>query len=353
MPTTKATIPSLAITTLAACGLAACSSGSSDAPPTTGSLTVGLMDTPVFGADQIWICITQINVKPEQGPPLEFPLEGDAIEEGSCDGERVDLLTLTSVDNAELLIQGEEVEAGPYNWIELEVDAARPGDGADADGNYDSYVMAGGSQHELRVPSGSIRLVSGFTVTAGQHTRFMIDWDTQRGLSDQTSLSGLTNPQGFDGYILRPAFRVIDETAFGTLNGTVQSELIADDSCLVDDDDPDVGNVVYLFALDGPEDTVEPDDTDGVAPDAYATVNGQRNDDGAYVYETIVAPGDYRLAFTCQGDADSPDFNENDDVADNDDAADFDVEFIDPDGPTNRTVTEGETTTVDFFVPAA
>ncbi len=311
------------------------------------------MDTPVFGADEIWICITQINVKPEEGPPVAFPLgDDDSESEDACDGRQIDLLTLTSVENAEMLIEGEEVEAGPYDWIELELDAARPGRGADADGNYDSYVMANGNQYELRVPSGSVRLVSGFTVTAGQHTRFLLDWDTQRGLSDQTSLSGLTNPQGFDGYLLRPAFRVIDETVFGTLNGTVQSELVTDEACLADDDDPDVGNVVYVFALDGIEDTLEPDDTDGVAPDAYATVEVE-NEDGVYAYETIVAPGDYRFAFTCQADADTNELNENDDVEENDDAPDFDVEFVDPDGAPNRTILEGETTTVDFSVPAA
>jgi hypothetical protein len=343
----KGNITTLALAILAAGGLAACSSGSSDSSSTTGTLSVGLIDKPVFGADEIQVCITQINVKPEQGPPLEFPLEPDSME-GPCDGRQIDLLTLTSVGNAEMLIQDEAVEAGPYEWIELELDAARPGGGTDADGNYDSYVLANGSKYELRMPSGSVRLVNHFTVTAGQHTQFTLDWDAQRGLSDQTSLSGLTNPMGFDGYILRPAFRIVDETVYGTVNGTVQSELITDDSCLADNEDVNVGNVVYVFAADGLEDTVEPDDTDGIAPDAYATIDVEQNEDGAYVYETIIAPGDYRFAFTCQGDADSPDVNDNDTVEEK-----SDVEFIDPDGSNIRTITEDETTTVDFSVPAA
>lgn len=324
----------LAFTALAAGGLAACSSGSSDSGGDTGTLTVGLMDTPVFDADEVWICITQVNVKPEEGEALEFALP-DA-DDGACDGEQFDLLTLQSVENAELLIEGEDVPAGPYNWIELEVDAALDGE-SDADGNYDSYVMANGAQHELRVPSGSIRLVSGFTVTAGEHTRFTLDWDTRRGL---------TNPPGQSGYLLKPAFRILDETTFGTLNGTVAAEVITDTSCTADDSDTSVGNAVYLFAIEGLDETLEPDDTDGTEPDAVATVEVTQNEDSAYVYETIVAPGDYRIAFTCQADNDLPGRDE-----DEEEGVDP-IEFVDPDGDNNVTIAEGETTTVDFSLPA-
>lgn len=350
MTTQHSTLTTLALAALAAAGLTACSSGSSDPAAggdggDTGTLTVSLMDAPVFDAEEVRICIAQVNIKPEDGAPTEFPIEDADGDETSCDGEQLDLLTLTNPTDAAPLVDSEDVEAGAYEWIELEVDAAMPGGGADADGNYDSYVVdSTGGQHVLRVPSGSVRLVSGFTVTAGQHARFTLDWDLR---------GGLTNPVGQEGYLLRPAFRIIDESEYGTLSGTVSTELITgasgDLDCTLDDPDIDVGNVVYLFELEGPDESLEPDDNDGVAPDAYATLEVEPNDDAtAYEFETIVAPGDYRVAFTCQGDRDDPEVNENDPSEADDEQPDWDVEFLDPDGEANITVVEDETTTVSF-----
>jgi hypothetical protein len=325
----------LALTGLAIVGLAACSGGSSD--PGTGTLSVGLIDMPVRDVDEVWVCITQINVKPQSGPALEFPIPDADGESGPCDGEQFDLLSLQSVANAELLIDGEEVPAGPYNWMELELDASMPSQGMDGDGPYDSYVVGlDGSEHDLIMPSGSVRLVSGFFVTAGQHTQMTVDWDTQAGLS------GIVGPQGQDGYILRPAFRIIDTTTFGTLNGTITNDFIITDlenDCNADDPDTmnwDFGNVVYLFASGE-----VPDDIDEYDPNPYATIMVMPNDGfTAYVYETIVAPGDYELAFTCQGDNDEPDVDDNNEM-------DTIVEFH-PEGGFPITITEGVTTTVNF-----
>jgi hypothetical protein len=185
------------------------------------------------------------------------------------------------------------------------------------------------------MPSGSVRLVSGFTVTAGQHAWFTLDWDTQAGLS------GIVDPPGQDGYMLRPAFRIIDAATFGTLNGTITNEFIADpaNACNADDEEGanlDIGNVIYLF-----QSGEVPDDTDENAPNAYATIRVMPNDGAtAYVYETMVAPGDYVLAFTCQGDNDEPDVDDNNEMQTN-------VGFHPEDGLA-ITITEGETTTIDF-----
>ena len=323
----------LALTGLAIVGLAACSGGSSD--PGTGTLSVGLIDMPVRDVAEVWVCITQINVKPQSGPALEFPIpDADGVL-GPCDGEQFDLLSLLDVANAELLIDGEEVPAGAYNWMELELDASRPGQGAGVDdGPYDSYVMGlDGLQYDLIMPSGSVRLVSGFFVTAGQHTQMTLDWDTQAGLS------GIVGPLGQDGYMLRPAFRVIDTTTFGTLNGIITNEFIMGNECNADAPDTmnwHFGNVVYLFASGE-----VPDDIDAIDPNPYATIMVMPNEDfTAYVYETIVAPGDYVLAFTCQGDNDEPEVDDNNEM-------DTIVEFH-PEGGFPVTITEGETTSVGF-----
>ena len=126
----------LTVLTVLTVVLAGCSGGS-DPIPNTGTLTVGLIDMPVRDVDEVWVCITQINIKPQSGPPLEFPFPDADGESGPCDGEQFDLLTLQSVANAELLIAGTEVPAGFYPWMELELDATPPGQGPDADGPYD------------------------------------------------------------------------------------------------------------------------------------------------------------------------------------------------------------------------
>ena len=274
--------------------LSACSGGGgSGSTSQDGTLSIGLIDAPATDVTQIWVEIAQVNIKPQgSGPALEFPLEPNL---------QVDLLTL-DVDNAEMLLDSETVPAGAYNWLELVVNA-------DFDGEFDSYVVTsmGGMEElvledvELQVPSGSLRLVSGFTVTANQETSFYIDWDMRRGL---------VAPPGRPGYMLRPAFRIVDMTEFGTLSGTIAlAAITGDPSCADDDADLDVGNVVYIFeGLD-----VMPDDIDAADAEPVATAVATPNDVGDYVYETILSPGDYTVAFTCQAGNDDPDID--DDIA--------------------------------------
>ena len=237
---------------VAAAALAACSGGSSNRGDTasngepTGTLSVALVDSPVTDVSQIWITIKTLRLKPAEGSVIEFPM--------GPDGLKVDLLTLTPANSATLL-DSATVPAGQYDWMELVLDA-------DFDGSTeDSSVVtnAGGEEElavELRVPSGSVRLVSGFTVTADQETSFMIDWDARHGL---------VAPPGQPGYMLRPAFRIVDMTEYGTLSGTVLATVITDSAngCDVDDPDLDVGNAVYIFAGSGVlAEDIDGDDTD-------------------------------------------------------------------------------------------
>jgi Domain of unknown function (DUF4382) len=291
--------------------------------PQNGTLSVLLTDAGI-DVSEIWIQIDRINLKPVDGPALEFEFDPDLD---------VDLLTLTP-DNAETLLDGVSVPAGDYEWLELVVNA-------DFDNIADSYVIEtlGGGQFELRVPSGSVRLVSGLTITANHETSLMIDWNARLGL---------VKPPGRPGYMLRPAFRVIDMTEFGTLSGTVAMDLITpatpENGCNADTeiDDADVGNVVYVFADNG----ATPDDIDGVDAetdpnvDPVATLDVAQNTDGDYVFSGMLTPGPYTVAFTCQAGNDDP---LTDDNIDGDDTATMlftggvDIEIVD-----------GEETVVDF-----
>ena len=265
----------------AALVLAGCSGGSSGSSG-QASLSVSLMDAPVDGVTAVHVRITGISLKPESGPAIDLTL---------ANGPRtVNLLELTDT-NAAILVDDAVIEPGHYEWLSMDVSAEH-------DSIMDSYVTTiTGGQEELRVPSSRVRLVSGFDIPANQTTQFLFDWDMRTGLVD---------PPGLPGYLLKPAFRVLEVTAFGVLSGTVATETItaAANACNTDDANLDLGNVVYIFAGSN----VTPDDIDGtddpIATADVAPVNG------VYSYRVALTPGDYTVAFTCQAADDEPETNE-------------------------------------------
>lgn len=273
---------------VAAAALAGCL-GSSDEGG-NGSLTLLLTDAPVHDVAQLWVEFDGVTLHREGGPPIEILFES-AIQ--------VDLLTLTP-DNAAELLKEEPIPAGSYTQIALHVNAQH-------DGVYDSYaVLNGGGQVELFVPSGAqtgLKVINSFTITANQETSFLIDWDARMGL--------VINPPGLPGYILRPTLRIIDLTEYGTLAGTVAMPLVLDASCS-NDLNLDTGNAVYVYdSFD--VGTESPGDMGGAGhtPVATATVSQQAN--GEYAFSTILSPGEYVVAFTCQASDDDPE--EADDIA--------------------------------------
>ncbi|HEU4617759.1 MAG TPA: DUF4382 domain-containing protein [Gammaproteobacteria bacterium] len=300
-----------------ACTVAACSGGGSGGGPNeaTGKLTVTLTDAPVTDVGEIWLEVTGLSLKPQgDGPAIDFALDPPL---------KVDLLTLTP-DNAATLLAGVEVPAGAYDWLAMDVNAAFDGT------TDDSHVITTvGGTEELRVPSGRVRLVSGFTITADQATSFMIDWDTRQGL---------VHPPGQQGYMLRPAFRIVDMTAFGTLTGTVALATIQDAGCLADDaNDVDVGNAVYVYAGKG----VVPDDIDGADPEPVATLDVKQNAAGEYAFGAPLSPGDYTLAFTCQAGNDDPETDDTDADPNTADKVAFSA-------GTDVTITDGQESTAAF-----
>lgn len=263
----------------AAVFLAGCSGGDSGGAPAMGELSLAVMDAPVYDAAEIWVQFTGVSLKPQgMGPAINIDLAAPVS---------VDLLSLTA-DNAETLLDSYTVPAGPYNWLELHVDATH-------DGILDSYVVlqtGGVEEIEVEIPSGGLRLVSGLTVTANRETSFLIDWNLHEGLVD---------PVGQSGYFLRPALRVIDMTQYGTLSGTVAFTQITAPGC-TSDLNLDIGNAVYIYT--GLNAT--PDDFDATDPQPVATAAVTQNATGDFVYKTLLSPGDYTVAFTCQAIDDLP-----------------------------------------------
>jgi len=280
--------------------LAGCSGGGDNS---TGTLSVKVMDAPVYDAAQVWVEFTGVSLKPQgNGPAIDINFSAPI---------KVDLLTLNA-DNAKTLLASHPVPAGAYNWLDLHVNAA-------FDGVLDSYAMmqTGGTQ-EIQVPSGSLRLVSGLTITANQDTSFLIDWNLH---------SGLTDPVGQPGLFLRPALRVIDMTQYGTLKGTVATAQVTAAGC-TGDLNLNTGNAAYIYSGLN----VTPDDIDGMDPEPVATAAVKQNSTGDYVYETLLSPGDYTVAFTCQAANDLPETSEA-------------ITFV---KPTNATLANGQTLMIDF-----
>lgn len=258
---------------LASAALVGCSGGGGSSPSGQTTLSVSLMDAPVDGVTAVYVRITALWLKRAgSGPAEQLPL---------ASGPRtVNLLALTD-QNAAILVDDAAIEPGQYEWLSMDVSAEH-------DGVFDSYVVTdAGGQVELRVPSGRVRLVSGFEVEANEATEFLFDWNVRQGL---------VAPPGQGGYLLKPAFRMLEVTEYGVLRGTVASETItaSANACYADATNPDVGNVVYVFAGAN----VTPDDYDGTGdPVASAEVLPVA---GIYSYRVLLTPGQYTVAFTCR-----------------------------------------------------
>jgi hypothetical protein len=299
---------------VAMAALVGCSGGGDgDSSSGKSTLSVSLMDAPVDGVTAVHVRITSMWIKPTGGPAVQLALTNTPLD--------VNLLALTDT-NAAVLINEAVIEPGSYEWLAMDIAAER--------GVRDSYVLTqtGGEEEiELRVPSGRVRLVSGFDVPANQGLRLLFDWDMRQGL---------VYPPGQGQYLLKPAFRMLDVTAYGVLQGTIAAATVgtsldpATNNCAADDNvDLEVGNIVYLFSGG-----VTPDDVDG-ADDPVTTIEATRNAAGDYVYRTLIAPGAYTVVFTCEGGNDDPE------------GAD-EITFLSPVGTTNPVTNTGNATTVNF-----
>jgi hypothetical protein len=276
------------------------------------------MDAAVDDVTEVNVEIAAIWLKPAgSGAAVQLPLTQTPMT--------VDLLAHSS-DNAAILVDEAVIAAGSYEWLVMDVNA-------EFDNVFDSFVRTNtGGVEEIRVPSGRVRLVSGFDVPVNQGAEFLFDWDLRRGLVDAP---------GQPGYFLKPAFRMVDVNVFGALHGTIAGATVTDpaNDCNADSPTADfaVGNSVYIYAGLN----VEPDDIDGAAPEPVTTVDAIDEDiDGDYEYRVRLEPGDYTIAFTCQA---ANDFPETSETGDADPTLDT-VEFL---GVVSQTIA-GDSVEVNF-----
>lgn len=290
--------------------ISACGGGSSDSAVATGVVRIAVTDAPVDDVTEVTVEFTGVALKPQDGDEIVITFDTP---------KRIDLLSLAGGATAELL-PDTVVPVGNYNWIRLAVNA-------EFDNVFDSYAILPTGQVELRVPSGSqngLKLVSGMTVTQDQSTNLVIDWDLRKALTD---------PGGQPGLHLRPALRVTDMAAYGTLNGSVALALLDDADNCSNDLSTDTGSAVYVYSGA----VAAPGDIGDATSDPLAVAAVTQNGAGDYTYEVHFLPaGDYTAAFTCQANDDDPEVDEMD-------AAE--LSFTDPQ---TFIIEDGITTTVNF-----
>lgn len=292
------------ITALAA-ALAACGGDGGSNEAATGTVSIGLADAPVDGVQQVNITVTGVILQSADGDRITFDFD-----------EPKDLNLLDLQDgNVAALINDEEVPAGKYNWMRLEL----------SNNPNDLNVVKNDAQYTLLVPSGSqtgLKLNRGFTVPAGGDASFTIDFDVRKSL---------TKPTGNKAdYFLRPTLRLINNVEVGTIAGTVDSSTVIQTECA---DSQAYAGAVYIY--EGSD--VKPDD---LGSDNEPLVVAAVDDDetpGTFAYTAaFVQEGKYTVGYTC----------DTDEVTDGDgNPVDEDLTFA---GTQNASVNAGETTTVNF-----
>ena len=279
--------------------LVACGGGGSSGG---GSLSLSVTDAAVDSALQVVVVFTGVEIQASTG---------DRINIDYATPKQIDLLALSGGDTA-LLLDGQSLPSGSYNWIRLRLDE-------DA-----SYIDVGAGQENLRIPSGAntgLKLNRGFAVAENGSVAFTIDFDLRKSV---TLSAG--------AYKLRPTLRIVDDSEVGSLMGLADNTMVSANCA---DANLSAG-AVYLFE----NENGVADDVDGDAGDPIATALVALNADADYAYKIAFLPaGDYLAAYTCDAANDEP--NDPDDGDSEDDALTF---F----GNAVVSIAAGSTTTLNF-----
>jgi len=188
----------VAILAASTAGLTGCFSSSSSGNE-DGTFSLGVTDAPVDSVQEVNVNFTGVTIKPADGEPREITLD-EPVSKNLLNFQR---------GNAFSLVDNVEVQAGEYNWVRLDVDSS--------DINEMNVVTDTGDMVALNVPSGELKLVSGFTVPQGGSGDFTIDVELRKAL---------VNAANGTDFKLRPALRLADNTEVGNIEGTVDGTFV-------------------------------------------------------------------------------------------------------------------------------
>ncbi len=262
----------------------------------TGTVSIGIKDAPVDGAQAVVVSFTGIELKPYSGEPITINF---------ATPRTIDLLTLQGTTTS-LLLDGETVTGGKYNWLRLKVNESA------------SYLTNSTGRHDLTIPSGSesgLKVVNGFTVPQDGTVALTIDFDLRKSVLEPAQSGG--------AYKLKPTLRLVQNDKTGHIGGTVPNTTVNANGC----------DTAAIYLFEGSNITA--DDLDGINADPVdSSLVKLNNSNGNYEYKFgFLDVGSYTIAFTCQANLDNP---ETDDA---------EVTFS---GTTNVAVTAGGTTTYNF-----
>jgi hypothetical protein len=123
------------------------------------NLAVMLTDAPIDDVQQVQIFFTSVTAKPVGRPVETLVLQ---LAENP-----VDLLTLS---DRSIVFAAGVVEEGRYEFMHINIDEQR------------SYLVENGVRKSLRVPSGEVKVLGGFTVDENTRTTLTLDFDAKESL---------------------------------------------------------------------------------------------------------------------------------------------------------------------------
>ena len=259
----------IAVLGVAALMLSACLS---EEDSNTSRFSLYVTDAPVDGAQEVVVQFSGVELHRAKGTEtITFTAP-----------KQIDLVYY-SRGAAANLVDYVEIPAGNYEWVRLKVDAVA---GVD-----DSYiVLADGTKLELQIPADAVddlKLVSPFKLTADDAANYTIDFDLRKSIH-----------QTVDGYMLRPALRLVEDELSGSIYGNVYAELLTGSTC-------DSGVSIYVYS--GAD--VMPTDVRGTAGGPISSANIDLSTTVSFYWYTMafLPAGTYTVALTCDGDLDQPD----------------------------------------------
>ncbi|MEE8057249.1 MAG: DUF4382 domain-containing protein [Pseudomonadales bacterium] len=268
--------------------------GGANVSDETGTVSIGLSDAPVDELKEVVIEIDKITLRKTGEDDVEIDrFTSTDLSIVDVDTFQIDLLQYRGNKQA-IVIDNLVVTAGKYSDLILSI--------LDEDSNKSYVVELDDTQVEIKVPSDTLQL-GGFTVDADGVQTFTIEFDLRQALAYRT---------GPEVYNLKPrGIRIEDNATAATLLGTVESSLFDTGSPCDSKTDPNVGNVVYLYAghdLDvtklidvyDPEVAIPPDES--IEPFASTSVVAGATE-GTYDFGFVLA-GDYTLVLSCDAEGD-------------------------------------------------
>ena len=153
--------------------------------PETGTLVMQLTDAPSeLNIEEVLVTISNVEVhKAEANEEENITSESGwftVVEEA----QTFDLVVIKDVKE---FLGSKELEDGKYTQVRLNVDKV--------------FAIINGTEHNLTIPSKTIKLIKPFNVVANQTTTLTLDFDVQESI----------HSAGIDKYVMKPTIKVIQE----------------------------------------------------------------------------------------------------------------------------------------------